>query len=50
MYTRIFFSDDESGNYEKLKGTQNALLSLPKESLDEATKAAIERSKVVKLF
>ena len=45
MYTRVFFPDD-SGNFEKRKGTANELLGLPKEDIDEATKAAIERQKV----
>ena len=44
MYTRVFFPDD-SGNFEKRKGTANELLGLPKEDIDEATKAAIERQK-----
>lgn len=44
MYTRVFYPDG-SGDYEKSKGTSNALLGLPKESIDEATKAAIKRSK-----
>ena len=46
MYTRVFFPDD-SGNFEKTKGTINDLLGLPKENIDEATKAAIQRSKEV---
>ena len=46
MYTRVFFPDD-CGNFEKTKGTINDLLGLPKESIDEATKAAIQRSKEV---
>ncbi|KAJ5248466.1 hypothetical protein N7489_002204 [Penicillium chrysogenum] len=41
--TRIFF-EDGAGNFES-KGTQNGLLGLPKEDIDEATRAAIERSK-----
>lgn len=45
MYTRVFFPDD-SGDFEKTKGTANELLGLPKEDIDEATKAAIERQKV----
>ena len=44
MYTRVFFPDD-SGNYEKRRGLSNELLGLPKEDIDEATKAAIERQK-----
>ena len=46
MYTRVFFPDD-SGNFEKTKGTSNELLGLPKEDIDEATKAAIKRQKNV---
>ncbi|KAK3679814.1 hypothetical protein LTR78_000190 [Recurvomyces mirabilis] len=44
MYTRVFFPDD-SGNFEKTKGTANKVLGLPKEDIDEATKVAIERAK-----
>jgi hypothetical protein len=45
MCTRVFYPDD-SGNFEKTKGTINNLLGLPKEEdIDEATKAAIQRSK-----
>lgn len=44
MYTRVFFPDD-SGNYEKRHGLSNKMLGLPKEDIDEATKAAIERQK-----
>ncbi|KAK5019953.1 hypothetical protein BJ546DRAFT_907814 [Cryomyces antarcticus] len=43
MYSRVFYPDD-CGNYEKTRGTINKLLGLPKEDLDEATKAAIQRS------
>jgi hypothetical protein len=43
MYTRVFYPDD-CGNTEKTKGLANELLSLPKEDIDEATKAAIKRS------
>ena len=46
MYTRVFYPDD-SGNYEKTRGTVNDLLGLPKEDIDEATEAAIQRSKEV---
>lgn len=46
MYTRVFYPDD-CGNYEKTRGLANDLLGLPKEDLDEATKAAIKRSKEV---
>ena len=44
MYTRVFYPDG-SGDFEHNKGTLNALLNLPKEDIDEATKIAIERSK-----
>lgn len=43
LYTRVFF-EDGAGNFES-KGTLNGLLALPEEDIDEATKAAIERSK-----
>ncbi|CAI6340716.1 unnamed protein product [Periconia digitata] len=45
MYTRVFFKDG-AGDIETSRGTVNAALSLPKESLDEATKRAEERSKI----
>ncbi len=44
MYTRVFYPDD-SGNHEKTRGLVNDMLDLPKEDLDEATKAAIQRQK-----
>ncbi|KAI9812696.1 MAG: hypothetical protein M1832_000353 [Thelocarpon impressellum] len=44
MYSRVFYPDG-NGDFEKRRGTSNALLGLPKEELDEATKAAIERTK-----
>lgn len=44
MYTRVFYTDG-CGDTEHSKGTLNALLGLPKEDIDEATKIAIERSK-----
>ena len=44
MYTRVFYPDG-CGDYEKTRGTINELLGLPKEDIDEATKAAIQRSK-----
>ena len=44
LYTRVFYPDG-SGDFEHCKGTINSLLGLPKEDIDEATKAAIERSK-----
>ncbi|MCJ1385858.1 hypothetical protein MMC17_008982 [Xylographa soralifera] len=43
MYSRVFYPDD-SGSFEKTKGTISELLGLPKEDTDEATKAAVERS------
>ncbi|KAJ5761049.1 hypothetical protein N7520_008205 [Penicillium odoratum] len=43
LYTRVCYQDG-AGNIEH-KGTLNALLGLPTEDIDEATKAAIERSK-----
>ena len=47
MYTSVFFPDGK-GNTEKRYGLLNEVLGLPKEDMDEATKAAIERSKVFK--
>jgi hypothetical protein len=47
MYTRVFYPDD-SGNTEKTKGLANDVLGLPKEDIDEATKAAIKRSEEFK--
>ncbi len=44
MYTRVFYRDG-CGDFEHNKGTLNSLLDLPEEDIDEATKAAIERSK-----
>ena len=44
MYTRVFY-DDGNGDFEKSRGLANELLGLPKEDLDEATAAAIKRSK-----
>ncbi|MCJ1405334.1 hypothetical protein MMC11_008561 [Xylographa trunciseda] len=44
MYTRVFYPDG-CGDFEHNKGTINSLLDLPKENIDEATRAAIERSK-----
>ncbi|OQO14056.1 hypothetical protein B0A48_00932 [Cryoendolithus antarcticus] len=49
LYTRIFYKDD-CGHFEKTKGLQNGVLGLPVEDLDEATAAAIKRSKEVKMF
>lgn len=42
MYTRVFYADD-SGNFEKRMGLQNEMLGLPKENMDEATRAAVKR-------
>lgn len=42
MYTRVFYPDD-SGNFEKRVGLQNEMLGLPKEDMDEATRAAVKR-------
>lgn len=44
MYSRVFFQDG-SGAFSKSKGTVNALLGLPEESIDESTERAMERSK-----
>lgn len=43
MYTRVFFNDG-TGDFETRRGTANEILQLPKESLDEATLRAVERS------
>lgn len=43
-YTRVFFPDG-AGNIEH-KGTVNSLLNLPEEDIDEATRVAMERSKL----
>jgi hypothetical protein len=48
MYTRVFFPDD-GGNTEKTRGLANDVLGLPKEDLDEATRAAVKRSEENKL-
>ena len=44
MLSRIFYPDG-CGDFEHNKGTLNSLLDLPDEEIDEATRAAIERSK-----
>ena len=44
LASRIFF-DDGCGDFERSKGTLNAVLGLPKEDLDEGTRRAIERQK-----
>lgn len=44
MYTRVFFQDGV-GNFEKARGVANGLLGLPKEDIDVATAAGIERAK-----
>lgn len=43
MYSRVFFPDGV-GNFETTKGTQNSLLGLLREDIDEATQVAIKRS------
>ncbi|KAJ3342621.1 hypothetical protein HDU93_001600 [Gonapodya sp. JEL0774] len=43
LYSRAFYPDG-SGEFEYRKGTVNAALGLPKEDLDEATKAAVARA------
>lgn len=43
MYTRIFFPGDRIGDFEGTRGTANAVLGLPQEDLDEATRIAIDR-------
>lgn len=47
MFSRVFYSDD-SGNYEKIRGTSNQLLGLPRESLDAATEAVVKSTKGAK--
>lgn len=42
LYARVFYKDG-SGNYEASRGLHNDVLGLPKEDLDEFTKAAIQR-------
>lgn len=42
MYTRIFFPD-RVGDFEETRGTANAVLGLPAEDLDEATKTGVDR-------
>lgn len=44
MISRVFYPDG-SGDVEHNKGTLNSLLNLPREDIDEATKAAIDRSR-----
>jgi len=44
MYTRVFYPDG-TGNLEQHENMLNKVLKLPKEDIDEATRAAIERSK-----
>jgi hypothetical protein len=43
MYSRVFYQDG-SGDYESRHGTANAVLGLPSEDIDEATRAAIKMS------
>lgn len=49
MYTRLFYQDG-SGNYEASRGLDNDALGLPKEDLDEYTKAAIEYAEQGELY
>ena len=49
MYTRVFFQDGV-GNFEASKGLDNEILGLPKEDLDEYTKAAVDYAKAGKLY
>lgn len=41
LYTRVFFPNGD-GDYESRKGLLNDVVGLPKEDLDEATRAAID--------
>ncbi|KAI9929678.1 hypothetical protein MW887_001153 [Aspergillus wentii] len=41
LYSRIFFPGGD-GDYETTPGTHNAVLGLPKEDLDEATRRSVE--------
>ncbi|KAL8928220.1 MAG: hypothetical protein Q9208_001930 [Pyrenodesmia sp. 3 TL-2023] len=41
MYSRVFFKSGE-GDFEGRKGVSNGVLGLPEESLDEATKRAVQ--------
>ncbi|TVY92661.1 hypothetical protein LAWI1_G003070 [Lachnellula willkommii] len=41
MYTRVFFQNGD-GDFESSKGLQNSLIGLSDDSLDEATKRALE--------
>lgn len=43
MYSRVFYRDG-NGDFESNRGTLNSVLGLPKEDLDTATKAAVERA------
>ena len=47
LYSRIFFPNG-CGDFEHNKGTVNGLLDLPREDLDEATQAAMERQEAQK--
>ena len=44
LYARVLYPN-RSANFEKTKGVQNKVLGLPKEDIDQATKAAIQRAK-----
>ncbi len=41
LYSRVFFPSDP-GNYESIRGLDNDLLGLPKEDIDEASRASIQ--------
>jgi hypothetical protein len=41
LYSRSFFPES-SGDYGAIKGLDNDVLGLPKEDLDEATRAAVK--------
>lgn len=43
LMARLFYADG-CGDFEGKKGTLNSVLGLPKEKIDDATKAAMERA------
>lgn len=47
MHSRVFY-DDGNGDFESRRGTLNGVLGLPKEDLDKATEAALERAKTTR--
>ena len=47
LYARVLYPNGNA-NFEKTKGLQNKALGLPKEDIDDATKAAIQRAKQLK--